>query len=562
MTIPEYEFDLLVLDLLENNLSDQRIHTLEALIFSNPDYLSRYCDFVNTYSAVQIKLEAEFDDDNNSCSSEISFDMVLWQDFADYEQKAKAIPIPVSKVETKPVLVTDVRERKRKMSPIRLPSSQINLYAFLGVLLAMLVIISYDIMSPQSVGQGQGTVIESIQTRWDNENFHPGVNDRLSSKDAILNLASGFVRIRLDAGAEVLIQAPAQFRLEHSNQLYLRSGKLTSVVPPAAQGFVVRTPSATVVDYGTEFGVLVEKTGQTEAHVFKGEVELRCGSNPIRHGGGQRLLCGLAGTVSPLMEFVGGPTKGQPSLFVRDTKNIKWQLQTGWKIDLADIVGGGNGFGSGGIGCGIDPITGTVISQKTLSARKSPGYTSVEDNPFVDGIFVPDGQKGLVTVTSSGISYDSFIATNGLFFEEPVNVCAKNQIENQQGDTPVTMNGVVYGDGIRTALSMHANLGITFDLEQLRKVMPERQLMYFNTLCGIPDYGVNKHFTLLDVSILVDGRCVFHRDHIKSGDLPMPIQVSFEPGDRFLTLVVTDSGNKNYFDRAFFAEPCLEFESR
>ena len=41
--------------------------------------------------------------------------------------------------------------------------------------------------------------------------------------------------------------------------------------------FVVRTPTATVTDLGTEFGVEVDKSGRTTSHVFRGRVEVRRG---------------------------------------------------------------------------------------------------------------------------------------------------------------------------------------------------------------------------------------------------------------------------------------------
>ena len=39
--------------------------------------------------------------------------------------------------------------------------------------------------------------------------------------------------------------------------------------------FTVRTPTATVTDLGTEFGVEVSKEGHTTSHVFRGSVEVQ-----------------------------------------------------------------------------------------------------------------------------------------------------------------------------------------------------------------------------------------------------------------------------------------------
>ncbi len=46
-------------------------------------------------------------------------------------------------------------------------------------------------------------------------------------------------------------------------------------MPPAGHGFIVQTPSADVIDHGTEFGVEVTAGQGSEVHVFKGEVEVK-----------------------------------------------------------------------------------------------------------------------------------------------------------------------------------------------------------------------------------------------------------------------------------------------
>jgi hypothetical protein len=52
-------------------------------------------------------------------------------------------------------------------------------------------------------------------------------------------------------------------------------GKLAAAVPRAARGYTIITPTAEVVDLGTEFGVSVDRSGASEVHVFDGEVVTR-----------------------------------------------------------------------------------------------------------------------------------------------------------------------------------------------------------------------------------------------------------------------------------------------
>ncbi len=84
-------------------------------------------------------------------------------------------------------------------------------------------------------------------------------------------LLEGIVQVVFRRGAEVLIMAPAEFTLSE-DRLLLRYGKLTARVPAPAKGFTVETPSATIVDLGTEFAVEVDRTANGEVHVFRGEV--------------------------------------------------------------------------------------------------------------------------------------------------------------------------------------------------------------------------------------------------------------------------------------------------
>ena len=59
-----------------------------------------------------------------------------------------------------------------------------------------------------------------------------------------------------------------------SNQ---QSSNPQSLIP---NPFVIRTPTATVTDLGTEFGVEVSKEGDTETHVFVGEVQIATRQRP------------------------------------------------------------------------------------------------------------------------------------------------------------------------------------------------------------------------------------------------------------------------------------------
>jgi ferric-dicitrate binding protein FerR (iron transport regulator) len=88
-----------------------------------------------------------------------------------------------------------------------------------------------------------------------------------------LDLGQGLAEITFDSGARVVLEGPAVFHVLTAARGRLTAGSLTAKVPPALKGFVVETPSLTVLDLGTEFGVRANPKGVSEVHVFDGAVE-------------------------------------------------------------------------------------------------------------------------------------------------------------------------------------------------------------------------------------------------------------------------------------------------
>ncbi|MEY3205857.1 MAG: hypothetical protein RLZZ21_2188 [Planctomycetota bacterium] len=85
-------------------------------------------------------------------------------------------------------------------------------------------------------------------------------------------LAVGTLELVTVTGVRIVIEAPAAFTFESAQRLQLRRGRIAADVPPAGKGFTVVTPSGKAIDLGTSFGVSVGAAGETEVHVFQGEV--------------------------------------------------------------------------------------------------------------------------------------------------------------------------------------------------------------------------------------------------------------------------------------------------
>ncbi len=90
-----------------------------------------------------------------------------------------------------------------------------------------------------------------------------------------LVLQKGLAEIKFASGARVVLEGPCTFRAEAANACRLDAGRLAALVTRRARGFTVTTSTVEIVDLGTEFGVQTAQGGETEVHVFRGEVAVR-----------------------------------------------------------------------------------------------------------------------------------------------------------------------------------------------------------------------------------------------------------------------------------------------
>ncbi len=97
-------------------------------------------------------------------------------------------------------------------------------------------------------------------------------DQRLSS--GILELESGVAIIEFDGGARLALQGPAAFEPLGPKAARLHRGNATVRCDDGLYSFSLLTPTSTIMDLGTEFGVSVEADGASEVHVLEGEIEI------------------------------------------------------------------------------------------------------------------------------------------------------------------------------------------------------------------------------------------------------------------------------------------------
>jgi hypothetical protein len=86
--------------------------------------------------------------------------------------------------------------------------------------------------------------------------------------------ASGSVELTFDAFAKVKVFGPAKFTVKDAKLIACTRGRVTTQVDEGGEGFAIETPKARIVDLGTEFGVDISESGDTQVVVFQGSVDL------------------------------------------------------------------------------------------------------------------------------------------------------------------------------------------------------------------------------------------------------------------------------------------------
>jgi hypothetical protein len=462
-----------------------------------------------------------------------------------------------------------------------------------------------------------GQVTSLVDCRWSNSHTATDLGHRVAAGDEFA-IASGLVEITYDTGAKVLLQGPVTYQVDSPRSGFLSVGKLTARVEKKAVSgpwsvasgqksnpqstipnpplFAVRTPTAVVTDLGTEFGVEVSDSGETCSHVFRGSVQLQQrgvaeGEESLRN---TIILHANEAASVKIQSSDMQNNEGKSSVPV-DSKETELALSRSMfnatafvrrvplprpkDIDLLDIVAYGDGTGNQRE-CGIDPMTGlqdpTPAPNYRVPVESYPGkYHPVIGQSLIDGVFVPNGADGPVMLDSAGHTFNGFPRTSGMAFSSIWSRAADLRIEIPQEKfyeyAGYWMHMIGKGDRYmpeqRGMLALHANVGITFSLEALRKTHPAIRPVRFRAVAAVLEVPAaidTAHPDVIkgcaDFWVLVDGRLMLKQMHVRSKNGLLPVNVAIGPNDRFLTIVVTDGGDGINRDWAIMGDPHLEIQ--
>ena len=410
---------------------------------------------------------------------------------------------------------------------------------------------------------------DSINAIWSSSKPIPQQNSAFYANTGPYSLREGYIELQFASDSHVTIEAPAKFEVLSDNKINLINGRIYARVPKQAIGFSVTTPKCNIVDLGTEFGVQVDSYGVTELHVSKGKTIVSSNDNY------QSLeVAASSACIIDEQDDIKNITC-QENLFVRDinpSTGMIWKGNT--NLNLADIVGGGNGWGSNTFVGAINPETGALGAYNTSNRDGSGHYARIQSSPhsYIDGVFVP--KNAAQVVTSQGHVFHDCPETNELYYAEIVNDIGLRMYDTNNVPSIHKVDEKSVNLNNASSIVMHSNSGITFDLAKIRNDLPDGSISKFSTFAGLSLYRptADQRTSYIprnakaQVWVLIDGEVVFSSILDQPGSAKS-IEINIPESARFLTLVATDGADSdgselvnienNDSDWCIFAQPEL-----
>jgi hypothetical protein len=416
----------------------------------------------------------------------------------------------------------------------------------------------------------------TADARWDDD-LHPReFLMRLREGDE-LHLLSGLAHLEFYSGARIILQGPSKFTPTGPARGRLESGRLTGKVDGGK--FQLTTPTAKVIDLGTEFGVTVGPSSNTDVCVFVGEVEVQPGLDRREKNQSYTEAYNLTQGMSVRVAATGKVSDGMDAGVDYDVYTRSFPSRTNLnsdELDLVDIVCGGNGQGTR-LAAAIDPLTGQW-DRRPWNNPLGPGTRKGDGrfhpaiwHPFIDGTFVPnklgepiqvDTKRGTIRLAKEGGDYTWGPIWARRAVKDPAQL--DRSADSWGAKTfPVITERLAHSR--LGGIGIHASVGITFDLKAIGREHPGR----INRLKGVlanlenskehnPEWASKNPPPMADFRVFIDGEKRYEKLKFARNLEGVPFEVGLSPKDRFLTFVTTDAGDSNRYDHIVVIDPVLE----
>ncbi len=255
---------------LQGSATARQIAQLDELLQSDPQARRLYLDFTQDSYSLRIWALAEVEKSKSGSPAA-----------AEFGETAEA---PTESASGRSIDAPNLRSATATRSR-KTPRHKLLLVTASLAVVVLLAVGAFIALRPNRT-RPQGPVVASII---DVKDCVWSADAPLAAGDPLpathrLELLKGVAQIRFQDGALVTLQGPANLELLTAGSARLRSGVITSFVPPEAVGFQVQTETLDVIDLGTSFGVAATAGGDTSVSVFSGRVEvsLTASDDPVR----------------------------------------------------------------------------------------------------------------------------------------------------------------------------------------------------------------------------------------------------------------------------------------
>jgi hypothetical protein len=154
----------------------------------------------------------------------------------------------------------------------------VGLFAIAGAIALAIFLRPFDSSGKNLLAR----VSNMVQAKWGNQQEYVAGDQVFSGR---MKLESGMAELEFTSGTRMILQAPVEVNLVSVDEAYLYSGQAVVHVEGHDKGFKVETPTATLLDLGTEFGVSVDSNGNSLLQVYDGEVLATLKEKPNRKKG-------------------------------------------------------------------------------------------------------------------------------------------------------------------------------------------------------------------------------------------------------------------------------------
>lgn len=394
---------------------------------------------------------------------------------------------------------------------------------------------------------------------------------RLKRGDFV-TISCGKALIEFASGAQLALFGPAKIKVLDVDAARLEIGRVRGYADGG--NFRLATPTADIIDLGTEFGVSIDGSANVHVSLFKGSVDvLPAGTEKLGdHDRSVRLdVEGTGATIAN--DGTVQRTK------IDDAADFEWTIKPRNNADamigavsLVDVVAGGDGLQQRIAGA-INPITGEVDRRPT--PRKQSDRFRQDSHPgefkrnfsskFLDGAFITR-RKSYSYVNSHGDTFE-FDRNEGRTLgpiwsrsnvAHRIQSGTKDDFWGTQTLPPIIS---VLEEAKLGVLGIHPNAGITFDLEALRRHHSQSLTKFSGALRNLDNslevVSFGRNISSANFRVIVDGDLRFEKLKFGKSDGEIAITVELDASDRFLTLVSTDAGNSTNFDRVVVVDPVL-----